>query len=89
MSIIYNHYTVEHLYRSLSSSNIALLNDVVAIASNSEYAKEKEIMEKKYRLAFDNNNNPIMCVDKNTGKIKKINKESVVINYKRNIYSIN
>ena len=47
MSIIYNDYTVQHLYKSLSSSNIALLDDVLAIASNSEYAKEKEIMEKK------------------------------------------
>lgn len=88
MSIIHNTYTAYQLYKSLSLSNIRLLDDVLANSIESQYAKEKEIMEKKYRLDYDNDNNPIMCFDKNTGKIKKINKESDVINYKRTSYSI-
>lgn len=85
MSIIYNHYTVEHLYKSLSSSNIALLNDVLAIASDSDKRKyTKETLEQTYNIIMDGNNNPLKYLNKKTKKIRNINYESDVIYYKHN-----
>jgi len=86
MSIITNKYTVQQLYKSLSSSNILLLDDVqlpIQLPTANHHRKyTKEQINKKYKIEFDGHNNPLRYVNKKTKKNRTITYESDIIVYK-------